>query len=104
MITQLSLKDVHLYDLLTGEEVPRNKSLDLKNERIPFDTKVQNLFVIGPTTIVDYSYWTAGIQLSLKRTDRELLYSGYFVPTGMFALFSLMSFLVSVENVGAIHK
>ena len=95
----LQFKEIHLYDRRTGVQVPKNESLDLKNERIPFHAQIRNLLDNEPVKIVDYSYATAGIQFSLKRTDLALLMSGYFVPTGMFAVFSLLSFLISIENV-----
>ena len=46
-----------------------------------------------------YTYQVGDVQFNLKRSDIKLLMSGYFVPTGMFALFSLVSFLISIENV-----
>ena len=46
-----------------------------------------------------YTYQVGDIHFSLKRSDIKLLMSGYFVPTGMFAVFSLLSFLISIENV-----
>ena len=85
--------------LLTGGEVQINESLDLQNGRIPFRAQVRKLLEAEPKTIVDYSFSTSGIQFSFKRTDLALLMSGYFIPTGMFALFSLLSFLISIENV-----
>ena len=95
----LQFKEIHLYDRRTGGQVPKNESLDLKNERIPFHAQIRNLLDTEPAKIVDYSFATAGIQFNLERTDLALLMSGYFVPTGMFAVFSLLSFLISIENV-----
>ena len=95
----LEFKEIHLEDSHTGVEVPMNESFDLLNERIPFHANVRILLDTEPKTIGGYSFSTAGIQFKFKRTKFELLMSGYFIPTGMFALFSLMSFLISIENV-----
>ena len=95
----LEFKEIHLYDSLTGGEVSMNESLELRNGRIPFRAQVKTLVDTEPKTIVDYSFSTSGIQFNFKRTDLALLMSGYFIPTGMFALFSLLSFLISIENV-----
>ena len=95
----LQFKEIHLYDRRTGEQVPKNESLHLKHGRIPFHAQVKTLVDTEPKTIVDYSFSTSGIQFNFKRTDLALLMSGYFIPTGMFALFSLLSFLISIENV-----
>ena len=95
----LEFKEIHLYDSFTGGEVSMNESLELQNGRIPFHAQVRTLLDTESKTIVDYSFSTSGIQFSFRRTDLALLMSGYFIPTGMFALFSLLSFLISIENV-----
>ena len=95
----LKFDSVQLYDSLSGSEVPNNESLDLPSNRISFDAKVRSLSETGRKTSMNYEYATGGIQFSLERSDIKLLMSGFFAPTGMFALFSLMSFLISIENV-----
>ena len=95
----LKFDSVQLYDSLSGREVLNNESLDLPSNRISFDAKVRSLSAIGRKTSMSYEYATGGIQFSLERSDIKLLMSGFFVPTGSFALFSLMSFLISIENV-----
>ena len=95
----LEFTEIHIYDSVTGVEVPKNESLDLQNGRIPFRAQVRNLLDTEPKTMGYYSFSTTGIQFSLKRTDFALLMSGYFIPTGMFAIFSMLSFLISIENV-----
>ena len=98
----LEFTEIHIYDSVTGVEVPKNESLDLQNGRIPFRAQVRNLLDTKPKTMGYYSFSTTGIQFSLKRTDFALLMSGYFIPTGMFAIFSMLSFLISIENVSRI--
>ena len=95
----LKFDSVQLYDSLSGSEVLNNESLDLPSNRISFDAKVRSLSETGRKTSMSYEYATGGIQFSLERSDIKLLMSGFFVPTGSFALFSLMSFLISIENV-----
>ena len=95
----LKFDSVQLYNSLSGNEVLKNESLNLPSNRISFDAKVKSLSETGRKTSMTYEYATGGIQFTLERSDIELLMSGFFVPTGMFALFSLMSFLISIENV-----
>lgn len=95
----LKFNSVQLYDSLSGSEVINNESLNLPSNRISFDAKVRSLSETGIKTSMSYEYETGGIQFSLERSDIKLLTTGFFVPTGMFALFSLMSFLISIENV-----
>ena len=95
----LKFDSVQLFDSLSGSEILKNESLDLPSNRISFDAKVRSLSETGRKTSMTYEYATGGIQFSLERSDIKLLMSGFFVPTGMFALFSLMSFLISIENV-----
>ena len=95
----LKFDSVQLYDSLSGAELLHNESLDLPSNRISFDAKVKSLSETGRKTSMTYEYETGGIQFTLERSDIKLLMSGFFVPTGMFALFSLMSFLISIENV-----
>ena len=95
----LKFDSVQLYDSLSGSEVRNNESLYLPSNRISFDAKVKSLSEPGIKISMSYQYATGGIQFSLERSDIKLLMSGFFVPTGMFALFSLMSFLISIENV-----
>ena len=95
----LKFDSVQLYDSLSGSEILNNESLVLPSNRISFDAKVRSLSETGRKISMSYEYATGGIQFSLERSDIKLLMSGFFVPTGMFALFSLMSFLISIENV-----
>ena len=95
----LKFDSVQLYDSLSGSEILNNESLVLPSNRISFDAKVRSLSETGRKISMSYEYATGGIQFSLRRSDIKLLMSGFFVPTGMFALFSLMSFLISIKNV-----
>ena len=95
----LKFDSVQLYDSDSGNEVLKNESLDLPSNRISFDAKVKSLVEPGRKISMTYEYETGGIQFCLERSDIKLLTTGFFVPTGMFALFSLMSFLISIENV-----
>ncbi len=56
----------------------------------PFDYKF-------PATDEVYSY--VGLKLKMKRKDLDQLLAGYFVPTGIFALLSVLSFFVPPEQV-----
>ena len=100
----LKFDSVQLYDSLSGSEILNNESLVLPSNRISFDAKVRSLSETGRKISMSYEYATGGIQFSLERSDIKLLMSGFFVPTGMFALFSLMSFLISIENVSSIKN
>ena len=44
--------------------------------------------------IFRYHYPGTGIRFTLERTDLSLLLSTFYIPTGVFAMLSLISFLI----------
>ena len=47
----------------------------------------------------NFLYSIAGIKLNLKRKSISLLYGSYYVPTGMFAILSMASFVINPDVV-----
>ena len=76
-----------------------NETLELNAYRIPYETSLKTMNNMSNIDIMGYSYSAAGLRFDFKNRSIGLLISGYFVPTGMFALFSLTSFLIDIKNV-----
>ena len=79
-----------------------NGSLSLTKEalRIPFEVTLQGLAENETLEFMTYEYNTAGVRLTFKRSRVNFLVSGYFVPSGVFAVFSILSMLLGKEQVG----
>ena len=65
---------------------------------MPFDIKLTS---IKPYNESEYKYLFSysGISLELKRSTPGLLFGGFYFPTGIFALLSLVSFSIDLQMV-----
>ena len=72
--------------------------LNISSSRIPFKMKVEGT---PPFTILDagYDYSHAGLRLYFDRDEIGGLISGFYGPTGLFALLSMISFAIRPEVV-----
>ena len=52
-----------------------------------------------PFVMSGYNYSNSGILLGFKRNNFGALLSGYFVPTGLYSLASILSFAIAKEQV-----
>ena len=80
-----------------------DKPLAVTSTRIPFDIKVEST---QPFNVLDagYEYSHAGFRLYFKRTKIGGLLSGFFGPTGLFALLSMISFGINPDVVREISS
>ena len=62
-----------------------------------YEFHLESLPVINRTYDEEYSY--AGLLIKLKRKSFGQLLSGYYYPTASFAILSLISFLISPDQV-----
>ena len=69
----------------------------LKESPLAYEFHLESLPVINRTYDEDYSY--AGLLIKLKRKSFGQLLSGYYYPTASFAILSLISFLISPDQV-----
>ena len=65
---------------------------------MPFDIKLTS---IKPYNESEYKYLFSysGISLELKRSTPGLLFGGFYFPTGIFALLSIVSFSIDLQMV-----
>ena len=79
-----------------------SSALILTDPKSPFKIEVQ----INPFTFLHDGYATysiSGLKLKLKRDSIELLIGSFFVPTGIFAILSMMSYVINPDVVGFKH-
>ena len=72
--------------------------IDFNQHRLPFDISIESL---EPFMVVDddYNYSSAGMRLFFTRNEFGLLMGGYYVPTFIFALLSLVSYSIDADMV-----
>ena len=63
----------------------------------PFEFQLESIPSFHKVYDTNYSY--TGMTIKMKRTSLGLLLSGYYYPTGSFALLSLISFVIHVDVV-----
>ena len=73
-------------------------SIDSNESPVRFDIKLTS---IKPYNESEYKYLFSysGISLELKRSTPGLLFGGFYFPTGIFALLSLVSFSIDLQMV-----
>ena len=72
--------------------------IDLEQSRLPFEIHVEHIEpFIHSEAGFNYSY--AGIRFKFRRHDLGLLLGGYFGPTIVFAILSLVSFFINPDVV-----
>ena len=69
----------------------------IKNLPYPFKFTLRSIPSFDKVYDTNYSY--TGMTLTLERNSFGLLLSGYYYPTGSFALLSLISFVIHVDVV-----
>ena len=76
------------------------KMMKISSTRIPFDMKVEST---EPFNILDagYNYSHAGFKLYFYRNEIGGLLSGFYLPTGLLAIMSMISFGINPEVVKA---
>ena len=67
-----------------------------------YEFHLESLPVFNNTYDEEYSY--AGLLIKLKRKSFGQLLSGYYYPTASFAILSLISFLISPDQVLTIQS
>lgn len=70
----------------------------IHQSRQPFEIYVQVLETIDKP-IVNYNYSFTGAKFTFERNNLGLLVIGFYVPTGIFAVLSLISFSIDNETV-----
>ena len=72
--------------------------LRLEQDRLPYDI---NINVIDPLYILEdgYNFSYSGFDIYFKRNSIGVLSGGFFLPTGLFSVLSLVSFCIHYENV-----
>ena len=74
------------------------ESLQIDQDRIPFKISIQSL---EPFTLFigGFNNSYARMRIDLKRTGLGLLLGGFYIPTGVFAFLSLISFSINTGMV-----
>ena len=49
--------------------------------------------------VVEYEYYVTGVHLTFRRSDIGLLSSGFFFPTALFAVFSILALLIKITEI-----
>ena len=89
-----------LYDSKTKMKIEPNESMDFKSKRTPFEIRVSSILDEDQTlSSFGYEYSVAGISLKLRRSEKKLLVSGFYVPTGLFGAFSVAILVIRTEQV-----
>ena len=73
-------------------------SLGIDNSRLPYTITVESIDTSMTQSTV-YEYVNSGFKLKLKRRNIGQLLGGYFGPTAIFALLSLISFIINPDIV-----
>ena len=66
---------------------------------LPFDITVESIKPFNETCYGSYNCSYTGILMKIKRTSLGQLWAGYFIPMGVFSLFSMISFLIKPDVV-----
>ena len=99
-----NFSSIIVYDTRSSNLVSQNQSIELLAKRTSFKAFLVNEQKFTFKAIVGYNYSLAGIKLTFQRSDISLLISGYFIPSGLFALFSIISLFTSLDNVSKQNK
>ena len=99
----LDFQQISLYNSQTGDIIQENETLFLTTDRLSFNISVTLLQDLEMMKVTGYDYNVQGFKLILSRSDIELLLSVFFIPTGLFTLFSLLSFLIPIKGVSLVY-
>ena len=74
--------------------------MDLEQSRLPFRIRAEH---IEPFTHFEagFNYSYTGVRFKFRRHDMGLLLGGYFGPTFIFAILSLVSFFINPDVVSS---
>ena len=70
----------------------------MKQSRLPFEITLESLEIFKVEED-GYNYTHAGMKINFTRNQLGLLAGGFYVPTFMFSLLSLLSFAISSDMV-----
>lgn len=98
-VNMMDFKIPRIYTV-KDDEATYLATIDLETPRVPF--KVQ----VGPIlnqsmgiSMIGYSYNVQGLQFRLERSNIELLTTGFYIPTALFALISILALTVTIDDV-----
>ena len=76
-----------------------HEPIEIISPRIPFDMKVK----VDEPRLFEYwdeTYSSSSLTITMKRqSTKKLLLGSYYAPTAVFAIFSMLSFLITPESV-----
>ena len=75
-----------------------NIIIDSAYSPVPFDVEITSMETYNESEY-GFTFSYSGLTMNLRRSDLGLLLGGYFVPTAIFALLSLVSFAVDLQMV-----
>ena len=89
-----SILEINHKDILKYEDPPRR----LFGDRLPFDIdiKVDNTLLIFED---GYNFSYAGFEIDFKRNTVGVLVGGFYLPTGLFSVLSLVSYTIHFSKV-----
>ena len=76
-----------------------NPVINIDDLTLPFEITVESLQPFNETCYGRYNCSYTGILMKIKRTSLGQLWTGYFVPMGIFSSFSMISFLIKPDLV-----
>ena len=76
-----------------------NPAIVIGDLTLPFEITVKSIKGFNETCYGRYNCSYAGILIKIKRTSLGQLWTGYFIPMGVFSLFSMISFLIKPDLV-----
>ena len=99
-IDKLELEPPKIFDPFKTSYQRKNQStLKIKNKALPYEVKVK---VLEYPPVIDsngFNFSVAGIGLNLQRKSNNLIMTNYFMPIGLFAALSNISFVIKPEIV-----
>ena len=72
--------------------------LNIKQARLPFDIALESLKPFGVVSS-GHNYSSTGMRIHFTRNTFGLLVGGYYVPTMIFTLLSLVSYTINSDMV-----
>ena len=77
----------------------KTKAIVIDDLTLPFEITIESIQPFNETCYGRYNCSYAGILMKIKRTSLGQLWTGYFIPMGVFSLFSMISFLIKPDSV-----
>ena len=75
------------------------ESQQTEDKILPYDIKIKALDNLSMIQNNGLNYSVAGIKIILDRNSRNLIMTNYFLPIGLFAALSIISFVIKPEIV-----